>query len=155
MDDLDEGHDDMDNLDEGHGELEVFSGDYFTDYWDDGLEWPDKEQEESDDENDRIEDFVDIVPPTSSDTAEESPFDIQQFPLPTAGAQIPDTDCAPSTFEAYQQSIGGGDNYAPFNSRLDWHIARWAKTHRLSSSAVTELFEIEGVRQYLYLLNFE
>ena len=90
-------------------------------------------------------DFIDVARPVSCTPAEEQGFEIEQFPLATAGAPIPGSDRRPSGFEAYQQSIDSNNNYAPFNSRLDWDIAQWAKTHGLSSSAVTKLLEIEGV----------
>lgn len=39
------------------------------------------------------------------------------------------------------------NTYAPFSSRLEWEIARWAKFQaNLSASAVTELLSIDGVR---------
>jgi hypothetical protein len=59
---------------------------------------------------------------------------------------MPCSDHSLSSFEAYRQSVGGNDDYVPFRSRLDWDIARWAKMHGPSSSAVTKLLEIEGVR---------
>jgi hypothetical protein len=99
------------------------------------------------------EDFVDVVS-VGSAPAVEPPFEIQEFPLRTAGAPIPGSDSRPSTFEAYQQAIGSNNNYAPFKSRLDWEIAQWAKMHKLSSSAVTQLLEIDGVHYYpIFLLN--
>lgn len=102
----------------------------------------------SDDENEHRcvdEDLIDITRPT-----EHTPFEIEQFPLPTAGMPIPCSDRGPSSFEAYQQTVGSDNDYAPFNSRLDWDIARWAKMHGLSSSAVTKLLEIEGVSQRFF-----
>jgi hypothetical protein len=36
-------------------------------------------------------------------------------------------------------------NWAPFHSQLDWDVARWAKTHSTTSSAVDELLAIPGV----------
>jgi hypothetical protein len=112
----------------------------------------------SDDENVRQcnnEDFVDVVQYVGTAHAEESPFEIEPFPSVTAGTPIPGSDCGPTRFEAYQQTIGSNNDYAPFISRLDWEIAQWAKTHKLSSSAVTKLLEIEGVRQYQNPLGFE
>lgn len=39
-----------------------------------------------------------------------------------------------------------GNPYAPFASKIDWEIARWAKTRGLGSTAFSELLAIDGVR---------
>lgn len=36
--------------------------------------------------------------------------------------------------------------YAPFMSKMDWEIARWAKTRGPGSTALDELLKIGGVR---------
>lgn len=36
-------------------------------------------------------------------------------------------------------------SYAPFESKLDWEIARWAKTRGPGSTALDELLKIDGV----------
>ncbi|KAI1783377.1 hypothetical protein LXA43DRAFT_1133211 [Ganoderma leucocontextum] len=47
---------------------------------------------------------------------------------------------------------GSADNpYAPFNSRLDWEIARWGKLRGSSSTSLTELLQIPGVAEVLGL----
>ena len=106
----------------------------------------------SDDESEyeRIgENFIDIARPVSHAPAEESHFKVEPFPLVTAGAPLAGSDHGPSSFEVYQQSIGCNNNYAPFRSKLDWDIAQWAKMHGPSSSAISKLLGIEGVRQHL------
>ena len=46
----------------------------------------------------------------------------------------------------YGASLGGGDNpWAPFNSKKDWEIARWAKLRGAGSTAFLELLAINGV----------
>ncbi|KIL54452.1 hypothetical protein M378DRAFT_29088, partial [Amanita muscaria Koide BX008] len=52
---------------------------------------------------------------------------------------------------SYRQLLDSDKEYAPFSSKLDWEIARWAKLHGPSSAAVTELLQIEGVVQKLAL----
>lgn len=37
------------------------------------------------------------------------------------------------------------DNFAPFLSKLDWEVARWAKLRGPGSTAFSELMGIEGV----------
>jgi len=49
----------------------------------------------------------------------------------------------------YRQAISTTESpnpYAPFSSRLDWEIARWAKMRGPGSNSLTELLRIEGVR---------
>ena len=43
-------------------------------------------------------------------------------------------------------NTGSPNIYAPFSSRLDWEVVRWAKMRGPGSNAVTELLSIEGVR---------
>ena len=46
----------------------------------------------------------------------------------------------------YGAALGGGDNHwAPFNSKKDWEIARWAKLQGAGSTAFLELLAIDGV----------
>jgi len=46
----------------------------------------------------------------------------------------------------YLNAIGNRENlYAPFGSKLEWDIARWAKLRGPSSTAFSELMQIEGV----------
>lgn len=48
---------------------------------------------------------------------------------------------------AYGEALGGGDNpWAPFKSKKDWEIARWAKLRGPGSTAFSELLTINGVR---------
>ncbi|KAF8715292.1 hypothetical protein AX14_012641 [Amanita brunnescens Koide BX004] len=48
--------------------------------------------------------------------------------------------------------MGNADNiYAPFCSKMDWEIARWAKVHGPSSTAVSELLAIDGLSKKLSL----
>jgi hypothetical protein len=170
--DEDELDEDDETPDEDNHDVETpFSGDFFGVYQDDDFDWPDDEDEgmyanalcitiynscpdESQPGCAINEDLIDVARPTGDAPTVESCFEIEEFPLPTAGAPIPCSDHGPSSFEAYQQTIGGDNDYAPyyapFQSHLDWDIARWAKMHGPSSSAVTKLLEIEGVRQQLF-----
>jgi hypothetical protein len=42
--------------------------------------------------------------------------------------------------------------WAPFRSDLDWNIARWLKTHRVTSTAVTQLLAMPGVSIFNQLI---
>jgi hypothetical protein len=47
---------------------------------------------------------------------------------------------------AYGAALGSGDNpWAPFKSKKDWEIARWAKLRGAGSTAFSELLAIDGV----------
>jgi len=46
----------------------------------------------------------------------------------------------------YSANIGSDDNpWAPFQSKLDWEVAKWAKMRGAGSNAFTELLAIDGV----------
>jgi hypothetical protein len=76
---------------------------------------------------------------------------IDKFPTGSPGAPIPDM---PRGFQAYEshQVRPGDSGWAPFQSQRDWEVARWAKMRGPTSSAVTELLAIPGVRASYYLL---
>jgi len=52
----------------------------------------------------------------------------------------------------YLDTVGDKKNlYAPFSSKLEWEIVRWAKLRGLSSTAFAKLMAIEGVNSLLTL----
>ncbi|KAJ7823158.1 hypothetical protein B0H14DRAFT_2370305 [Mycena olivaceomarginata] len=68
-----------------------------------------------------------------------------------AGEEITD-EHSPSAEDQYSAALGQPNNvYAPFNSKLDWEVARWAKLRGAGSTAFTELLKIDGVAQALGL----
>lgn len=80
----------------------------------------------------------------ASTTADSSTVIIKRFPFGHAGAPIvrPHQALVPNG----SSSTATGDSvWSPFRSQLDWEVARWAKTCRVTSSAVTELLAIPGV----------
>lgn len=51
-----------------------------------------------------------------------------------------------SGYSVYIEQTGGQNNlWAPFNSRLEWEVARWAKLRGPGATAFTEFLDIEGV----------
>ncbi|KAF8872990.1 hypothetical protein BD779DRAFT_1613730 [Infundibulicybe gibba] len=55
-------------------------------------------------------------------------------------------------YSGYRSALGEGANqWAPFNSKLDWEIARWAKLRGPGSTAVSDLLSIEGFQDALGL----
>ena len=67
------------------------------------------------------------------------PF-IVKFPG-TAGASSMNNENA----DTYQENAPAGNPFAPFLSKLDWEVARWAKLRGPGSTAFSELMGIEGV----------
>jgi hypothetical protein len=73
---------------------------------------------------------------------------VEKFPSPYAGAPIPNTKTL-SKDEAYQKDINAPHNpWAPFSSKMDWEIAKWAKLRGPGSTALSDLLKINGVRCY-------
>ncbi|KAI0039173.1 hypothetical protein FA95DRAFT_1504536 [Auriscalpium vulgare] len=71
-----------------------------------------------------------------------------------AGAPIPHDAQAPGTYDVYRDRLDPADPanvWAPFTSKLDWEIAKWAKMRGPTSTAFTELLQIEGVQDALKL----
>ncbi|KAI0043845.1 hypothetical protein FA95DRAFT_1497959 [Auriscalpium vulgare] len=69
-------------------------------------------------------------------------------------AGVPIAQDAAGTYSAYQHALAGQDEanlYAPFRSKLEWEIARWAKMRGPTSTAFTELLQIDEVREKLGL----
>ncbi|KXN84704.1 hypothetical protein AN958_12223 [Leucoagaricus sp. SymC.cos] len=58
--------------------------------------------------------------------------------------------------DCYASSVGGGSQttsnpWAPFTSRIDWEVAKWAKLRGPGSTAVSELLSIDGLTKTLDL----
>jgi hypothetical protein len=70
---------------------------------------------------------------------------IDRFPSGNAGAPISGFVRGPSAYES-DEAMHVGSVWAPFKSKHDWKIARWAKMRGPTSSAVAELLEIPEVR---------
>ncbi|KAF8342437.1 hypothetical protein F5887DRAFT_1283804 [Amanita rubescens] len=78
-------------------------------------------------------------------------YEIKHFPGMQAGMPIATPTARKSTYTKYQEQLKGDSVYAPFASKLDWEVARWAKLRGPSSSALDELFKIEGFAEALGL----
>ncbi|KAJ7203429.1 hypothetical protein C8J57DRAFT_1101231 [Mycena rebaudengoi] len=76
---------------------------------------------------------------------------VEKFPGRTAGAPI-SAELAASAEKTYSDILGESNNpYAPFTSKMDWEMARWAKLRGSGSTAFTDLLQIDGVREALGL----
>ncbi|KAG1891598.1 uncharacterized protein F5891DRAFT_1131557 [Suillus fuscotomentosus] len=147
---------------------------------DDFFEWLSDDRNNSTDEEEGLYDSGEWEPPTQDENEREPPVDeddqgaeevydiearqqieehvvgqdnIVVVPYPDARAGKPitgrPTRCANAT---YGLDSGSTVNiYAPFSSQMDWDIAKWAKLHGSSSTAFTDLLEIEGLSDRLGL----
>ena len=64
-----------------------------------------------------------------------------------AGKPIPTSTCNRQfIYSDYVEQTGGEENiWVPFESKVEWEIAQWAKLRGPGSTAFTEFLEIEGV----------
>ena len=69
---------------------------------------------------------------------------VKNFPFGCPGAPIHGVP-HPSATAGSGVTPPGDSIWAPFHSQRDWEIAQWAKTHRVTSSAFSELLAIRGV----------
>lgn len=70
---------------------------------------------------------------------------VDHFPLASAGQPLKDQQRADAMYDQDARKASGNP-YAPFASRLDWEVARWAKLRGPGSNALSELLGIDGVR---------
>ncbi|KAF7342815.1 hypothetical protein MSAN_01997400 [Mycena sanguinolenta] len=78
---------------------------------------------------------------------------IEKYPGCYAGMPISSTRGQGSE-EAYRSSFHDSaetNPYAPFKSKMDWEIGKWAKLRGAGSTAFTDLLKIGGVREALDL----
>ena len=67
----------------------------------------------------------------------------QQYPTSQYGMDLPASQANPDTPNPAEPNL-----FAPFRSKLDWDMARWAKLRGPSSTAFSELLAIDGVRSF-------
>jgi hypothetical protein len=72
---------------------------------------------------------------------------IERFPMGAAGVPISNMVRDVPSFEAMRNNLGPGNVWHPFQSQRDWDFTRWAKNRGPSSTAVTELLAMDGVRK--------
>jgi hypothetical protein len=142
-------------------EVSRFQGDFFGDYQEKDFPWPAEAELDEDDEdilsNDDYMD-IDVDGHQGGPLNHEAMLDhgegadnisIEHFPSSSAGAAIPDDQGFVETdYDRYLSQCGNINEYTPFASQIEWDIARWAKVHGITSTAVTELLGIKGVGFY-------
>jgi hypothetical protein len=70
---------------------------------------------------------------------------VTHFPQGHPGAPVTSLPQGSSIYESNQDRLGEL-LWAPFHSECDWEIVRWAKMRGPTSTAMTELLAIPGVR---------
>lgn len=79
---------------------------------------------------------------------------VVRYPGSSTSAPIPDSElhsspvCGSYTYQGYHSNLDPGkatNPYAPFTSRLDWELAKWAKLRGIGSTAFSDLLSIEDV----------
>ena len=88
------------------------------------------------------------TPPIQCDGGHSQPLlqlTVVSFTQGGAGALAPDAHQGSTVYQSTQLVLGSSA-WAPFQSQCDWEFARWAKLHGPTSSAVTDLLAIPGVR---------
>ena len=94
------------------------------------------------------ENLANPVEPSSADTHPEEV--VEHFAHGKPGAPINDLQGS-SIYESSQEGLGE-DVWTPFQSEIEWDFAHWAKSNRLSSSALADLLAIPDVRLFFFLL---
>jgi hypothetical protein len=99
-----------------------------------------------------------IAPPREARKLAQDKFHhkpiVDKFPGGLAGRPIPSSE-AQNSEQRYGSILDNASTtnpYAPFNSKMDWEVARWAKLRGSGSTAFTDLLHIEGVRSFVILI---
>lgn len=108
-------------------------------------------------QHDRALDPTDAIPEEPSapthggaphDTQQDGAPFIERFPTGAAGVPISNMGQDVPGFQVLCDNLGPENIWHPFQSQRDWDFARWAKNRGPSSTAVTELLAMDGVRTY-------
>ncbi|KAG0698877.1 hypothetical protein DFH29DRAFT_1016884 [Suillus ampliporus] len=140
----------------------LFEGDFFGTYGEDDIEWSGDDRSESGDEENGPYDAAEWEPPIQDNHDEWEPPIDEGDPTNDFGAEELDNQEAHQQIEqrkpitgrptrsanaTYGLDAGNTANiYAPFASQMDWDIAKWAKLRGTSSTAFTDLLEIDGFK---------
>jgi hypothetical protein len=82
--------------------------------------------------------------PEPTNLAGTSPVVVEHFSHGKPGAPIPGEPEGSNVYHGSQETFQSS-TWAPFHSQRDWEIARWAKMHGPTSSALADLLAIPGV----------
>lgn len=161
--DEDDGDDDeeenLEYVTTNEGDYWLIAGTWVRDeYWEAPLPDENNEVEAMDDGADQ-EDAAPQPPILGSgreaiETALHQHVVVDHYPFALAGAPIAEMHEVRNFHHQYGLRVKTlGNPYAPFASRLDWEVARWAKLRGTGFTAVSELFGIAGVSCSGLILN--
>jgi uncharacterized C2H2 Zn-finger protein len=157
---LDEGDDGGKGFDGGEDVLDNFDGEYRSedessddDFVEEGWEAPPDAELLQMDVDEEQGDMELPLPREVRFAAEEllrrKPF-VESFPSDIVGTPVPNKRSA-HWQERYKDNIPQSHGeWAPFSSRMDWEVARWAKLRGPGSTAFSELLAIEGVCMIIF-----
>ncbi|KAI0833350.1 hypothetical protein BC628DRAFT_1307698 [Trametes gibbosa] len=122
----------------------------------------DDDEDDEDDENFRLDATIGWEPPIRSfgetrDAAERTTRAktfVVPFPGDKAGTPATSAETTSPTYAQYQHDLNTVDPnnlYAPFTSKMDWEVARWAKLRGAGSTSFNDLTKIEGLTAALAL----
>jgi hypothetical protein len=102
------------------------------------------------DTNVRVSEEPSVPPPAEapSHAQHNGAAFIERFTMGAAGVPIPDMGPDVPHFQVLHDNLGPENIWHPFQSQRDWEFAQWAKNRGPSSTAVSELLAIDGVRTY-------
>ena len=92
-----------------------------------------------------------IVPPPAevpSHAQHDGAAFVKRFTMGAAGAPIPDMGPDVPHFQVLRGNLGPENIWHLFQSQRDWEFAKWAKNRGPSSTAVSELLAIDGMRTF-------
>ncbi|KAF5345632.1 hypothetical protein D9758_015168 [Tetrapyrgos nigripes] len=91
-------------------------------------------------------------PPVAHSGARTREPYVKPYPDPRAGTPLSSQTLYIGDNQQYRERLGDRSNiWAPFQSEMDWRIAKWAKMRGPSSTAFDELLAIQGVYEKLGL----
>jgi hypothetical protein len=73
----------------------------------------------------------------------------EEYPLASAGSSFTQNHFSTDD-EENRRNVSADGVYGPFQSRMNWEFARWAKYESISSNALTRLLSVDGISYLIY-----
>ncbi len=109
---------------------------------------PTEREDQSEEDQREMGDHADLTPPQGVST-----LVVDKFPFGSPGVPISDRpQGSPASAHESRHATSMDSPWAPFKSELDWITARWAKMRGPSSTAMTQLLAMPGVRHSHWLI---
>ncbi len=109
---------------------------------------PTEREDQSKEDQREMGDHADLTPSQGVST-----LVVDKFPFGSPGIPISDRpQGSPASAHESRHATSMDSPWAPFKSELDWITARWAKMRGPSSTAMTQLLAMPGVRHSHWLI---